>query len=126
LSDDTNGIIYRIAYTGSDSNRRGPGAPTNSEGVNIGVAGGPAPAPKGENDEGLIIDLVAAGAALDVSSSAFTAGGAIPQTFAAEGEDISPPLQWQPGPEGTVSYAVFMEDPDVTENPPFVHWQLYN
>lgn len=126
LSDDTNGIIYRVAYTGNNTNRWGPGAPTNSEGVHIGVVRAQAPAPKGENEAGLIIDLLTGATALDVASPAFGPGERIPTVFAAEGENISPPLQWQQGPEGTVSYAVFMEDPDAPENPPFVHWQIYN
>lgn len=126
LSDDTNGIIYRIAYTGNEVNRWGPGDPTNSAGLQIGVAGAYPPAPRGENEAGLIMDLLMGADSLEVSSPAFDAGESIPESYAAEAENISPPLQWQAGPKGTVSYAVFMEDPDVANNAPFVHWQLYN
>jgi Raf kinase inhibitor-like YbhB/YbcL family protein len=46
--------------------------------------------------------------------------------YAAEQQNISPPLEWAEGPQGTRSYVVMMEDPDVKQEPPFVHWTLYN
>ena len=35
-----------------------------------------------------------AGASFELTSSAFTAGGAIPSRHTCDGEDVSPPLTW--------------------------------
>lgn len=35
-------------------------------------------------------------------------------------------MSWSPGPEGTESYVVLMEDPDASEPKPFVHWIAYD
>src|SRR5690606_16610760 len=56
----------------------------------------------------------------------FAAGEMIPARFSADGEDISPPLQWTRGPKGTESYVLIMEDPDAPDPSPFVHWLLYD
>ena len=125
LSDDTNGVIYRIAYAGDGSTGDGP-AVTNEAGADVRMLGDvAAEAPEAEN--GLAIDLVEPSQGpIEVISTAFEDGAAIPDTYAAEGGNISPPLNWGEGPEGTRSYAVIMDDPDVTEAPPFTHWVLYD
>lgn len=60
----------------------------------------------------------------------FENGGNIPSKYTGEGENISPPLQWQNVPEGTRSFALVCHDPDapmVSESTyGFVHWVLYN
>lgn len=63
---------------------------------------------------------------LIITSPALTNGYPIPAIFSAEGENISPPLEWNRGPKNTRSYAIIMEDPDAPNNPPFVHWLVYN
>jgi len=68
---------------------------------------------------------------LKLTSSAFEDGGAIPQKYTGEGDDVSPPLSWTNTPEGTHSIAVICHDPDaplVSSNGTygFVHWVLYN
>ena len=68
---------------------------------------------------------------LCVSSTAFSAGGAIPRKHTGEGEDVSPALTWTDAPEGTRSFAIFCHDPDaplVTGRGDygFVHWVLCN
>jgi len=50
----------------------------------------------------------------------------IPQTYAASGKDISPKLSWSPGPVGTKSYVLLVEDPDGGGTTPIVHWLAYN
>ncbi|MGM8228340.1 YbhB/YbcL family Raf kinase inhibitor-like protein [Cellvibrio sp. ARAG 10.3] len=125
VADDTNGVIYRIAYTG----RKGKhfvGPPTNSWNTQVRVVNADSPAPDGDNSGGLTMDLVNAGASIPVESKAFMDGNPLPEKFSAVGENISPPLRWQAGPEGTQSYVVIMEDPDAPVNPPFIHWLLYN
>lgn len=62
---------------------------------------------------------------LELHSSAFKHRGTIPPRHACDGEDFSPPLSWEPPPEGTESLALIMDDPDA---PPgtWVHWVLYD
>lgn len=128
VSDDTNGIIYRIAYTGTSETTRRLGPPTNSAGANVRVVNATSPVPDDAHTANLASRLLSyvSGPALNVASPAFPEGAHIPVTYAAKGENISPPLKWSSGPAGTKSYAILMEDPDVRENPPFVHWVLYN
>ena len=126
LSDDTNGIVYRIAYTGAQTGRPAPTRPTNEGGANPGMTGEPSPTPPADTPDRLAAEIVEAPAALRVSSPAFGDGQPIPETFAAEGQNISPTLAWTAGPAGTRSYVVMMEDPDVGQDPPFVHWLLYD
>ena len=61
---------------------------------------------------------------LDVTSWAF-ALEEIPIEHTGNGKDISPPLEWSPGPEGTVCYAVIVDDPDGPRGS-WVHWVVYN
>jgi Raf kinase inhibitor-like YbhB/YbcL family protein len=46
-----------------------------------------------------------------LTSSAFSAGSAIPATYSCKGKDISPPLAWSQPPAGTASLALIMDDP---------------
>jgi phosphatidylethanolamine-binding protein (PEBP) family uncharacterized protein len=62
--------------------------------------------------------------ATEVSSSAFEPGGAIPQKYTGEGQNISPPLQWRGLPEGTRELALICDDPDAPRPTPFVHWMV--
>ena len=57
--------------------------------------------------------------ALDVTSSAFSDGGAIPGRHTCDGDDISPPLAWSGAPEGTAAYALIVDDPDARG---WIHW----
>ncbi len=62
---------------------------------------------------------------LTVTSESFAAGGEIPLAHSAYGDNRSPQLSWTPGPAGTVSYVVILEDPDLgPERPPYLHWIL--
>ncbi|PUA29121.1 MAG: hypothetical protein B0W54_00475 [Cellvibrio sp. 79] len=127
VADDTNGIIYRIAYTGTKKRTEPLGPPTNSFNVDVRITNADSPPPDDVHTQNLAMHLLnGAGVTLDISSPAFQAGAPIPPLFALEGENISPPLVWSKGPEGTKSYAIIMEDPDVAQNPPFVHWLLFN
>lgn len=127
VSDDTNGIIYRIAYTGTAKKTLPLGPPTNSFNVAVRMVNADTPLPEGPHTANLAIHLLNPGnSTLALSSPAFQNGAAISRLFALEGENISPSLSWSNGPAGTKSYAVIMEDPDVAQNPPFVHWLLYD
>ena len=61
---------------------------------------------------------------LDVTSWAFSLED-IPVEFTGDGQNISPPLQWTPGPDGTKTYALIMDDPDVPGGT-WVHWVAWN
>ena len=56
---------------------------------------------------------------LRLTSSAFTDGGMIPAKYTCDGENISPPLAWEPGPDGTAAWVLIVEDPDARM---WVHW----
>ena len=67
---------------------------------------------------------------MQLTSSAFSAGGAIPSKHTGEGVDVSPELSWTDAPEGTKSFAVICHDPDAPLVTPgrygYVHWVLYS
>jgi Raf kinase inhibitor-like YbhB/YbcL family protein len=68
--------------------------------------------------------------ALSLSSPDFAPNGAIPERFTCEGEDVSPALEWNDAPPGTVSLALVVDDPDAPDPAKpqrvWVHWVLYN
>lgn len=68
---------------------------------------------------------------MQLRSSAFQNGGAIPGRYTGEGEDVSPALSWSGAPTETKAYAVICHDPDAPLVAPngtygFTHWVLYN
>lgn len=67
---------------------------------------------------------------MQLTSSAFRAGGAIPTRHTGEGDDVSPALSWRGAPEAAKAFAVVCHDPDAPLVTPghygFVHWVLYN
>ncbi len=68
--------------------------------------------------------------ALVVYSSGFDHMGPIPVQYTGEGKNISPPLSWSDPPEGTVTFALIVDDPDAPDpahpTMTWVHWVLYN
>lgn len=62
---------------------------------------------------------------IQISSPAFANGATIPKKYTCEGEDVSPPLNWGPAPEGTKSFALISEDPDAPSGT-WVHWVIYD
>jgi Raf kinase inhibitor-like YbhB/YbcL family protein len=63
---------------------------------------------------------------ITVRSSAFGPEKPIPARFTAEGENISPPLHWTVGPEGTREFLLVVEDANSPGDPPAVHWIVYH
>ena len=55
--------------------------------------------------------------AFELTSEAFEDGGTIPVRYTCDGENVSPPLAWSGAPEGTKSFALFVEDPDAPRDP---------
>ncbi len=68
--------------------------------------------------------------ALQLSSPAFAPSQTIPAKYTCQGQDLSPPLEWQGVPPETKSLALIIDDPDAPDpNAPktiWVHWILYN
>lgn len=62
---------------------------------------------------------------IKITSSAFDENAMIPAKYTCDGEDISPPLEWDNVPEGTQSIAIIADDPDAPMGT-FVHWVLFN
>jgi Raf kinase inhibitor-like YbhB/YbcL family protein len=50
--------------------------------------------------------------------------------YTCEGEDVSPPLAWEGGPNGTKSLVLIIDDPDAPDPKApkmvWVHWVVYN
>jgi Raf kinase inhibitor-like YbhB/YbcL family protein len=60
-----------------------------------------------------------------MSSAAFAPGGDIPRQYTCDGDDLSPPLEWDAPPSGAQSLALIADDPDAP-NKTWVHWVLYD
>jgi len=60
-----------------------------------------------------------------VTSAAFKNEGDIPARYTCDGEELSPPLNVEDIPEGTVTLALIMEDPDAPGGT-FDHWIAWN
>jgi len=67
---------------------------------------------------------------LELTSSAFEKGGAIPSHYTCDGENINPPLTISGVPPGAASLVLIMDDPDVPKqlkpDGVFDHWVLFN
>ena len=118
VSDDSNGVIYRISHADS--------AAEDAPDAAISPAAAPSSQMATESSPELAVALLDAAAAIEVASEAFAANQPIPATYSEHGEGISPPLRWSEGPEGTGSFVLMLEDPDAAAPKPFVHWIMYN
>lgn len=118
MADDANGVIYRIAYTGSGqktSNQSAtPSKPMDdmaAKGVGLSIA-----VERPETD---------AKGSLKVSSSTFDNAAEIPKAQSEYADGVSPALRWK-AVKGAASYVIIMEDPDSKPIKPFVHWVAWN
>jgi para-nitrobenzyl esterase len=70
------------------------------------------------------------GATLSVTTPAFTDGGDIPFENTQYKGNVFPGLSWTPGPAGTKSYAIIMQDTDGmmrnSNGLPILHWTMGN
>ncbi len=62
---------------------------------------------------------------MELTSTSFKNGEFIPRKYTCDGNDISPPLNWDKVPEGTKSFAFISDDPDAPMGT-WVHWVFYN
>jgi Raf kinase inhibitor-like YbhB/YbcL family protein len=60
-----------------------------------------------------------------ITSSAFNEGETIPKKYTCDGQNISPPLKWEPGSAQTKSFALIADDPDAPMGT-WVHWVIFN
>lgn len=63
-------------------------------------------------------------ALLQLTSTDFSNGAAIPGKFTCDGTDVSPNLKWGAAPAATKSFALVLHDPDAPVD--FTHWLAYN
>ncbi len=63
--------------------------------------------------------------AMTITSTAFKEGGMIPAKYTCDGQDVSPPLQWQGVPGDTQGIALISDDPDASAGT-WVHWVMWN
>jgi Raf kinase inhibitor-like YbhB/YbcL family protein len=62
---------------------------------------------------------------LSLTSSAFHNGANIPRKYTRDGENLSPPLTWEPGPPETKGYVLIVDDADAPLGS-FDHWIVYD
>jgi Raf kinase inhibitor-like YbhB/YbcL family protein len=70
-------------------------------------------------------DAKGAKMAIEVTSSAFEDGDAIPARYTCDGLDVSPSLSWGSATDRTRSLALIADDPDAPAGT-FVHWVIYD
>ena len=116
LSDDANGVVYRIAYTGRDGAATAPRASAPAGPMETQANRG--------NGVALAYDRLQARGTLRVSSD-IRDGAALPPKHSEYHDGVSMPLEWTPVPDAK-SYVVIMEDPDSRPYRPFVHWTAWN
>ena len=100
-----------------------PGSNTLTVATLIALAGCGA-APDNQSQGGPIVDNATL-ATLDLTSTVFQNGQAIPAQYSCDGADQPPPLAWGEPPAGTKSFALVVDDPDAP-NSTFRHWGAYN
>jgi Raf kinase inhibitor-like YbhB/YbcL family protein len=103
VADDTNSIIYRIAY----NEKTMP------------------PIMAREDIASNLPETANAPKTIEVESSAFNAGGTMPDKFSAYFQGVSPELAWSNVPANAKSLVLMMEDPDASLKP-VTHWLVAN
>lgn len=63
---------------------------------------------------------------MNICSRSFRDNGEIPVKHTGFGDDLSPQLEITDIPEGTVSFAVILDDIDVPMKKEFTHWLIWN
>ncbi|MGB5289740.1 MAG: YbhB/YbcL family Raf kinase inhibitor-like protein [Ignavibacteriaceae bacterium] len=62
---------------------------------------------------------------IKLTSTAFKEGEFIPEKYTCDGENVSPPLEWNGIPAATKSIALICDDPDAPIGT-WVHWVIFN
>jgi len=118
MTDDGNGVIYRIARTGA-----GAAVPAKAPPSKQMIA---------QTSKGIGVPLAlarpetaSATARITLTSQTIPANGQIPSRHSEYADGVSPQLTWTAVPKAQ-SYAIIMEDPDAKPITPFVHWVAWN
>lgn len=120
VSDDANGVIYRISAKGA--------APSSAS---VPLDPAPASAMEQQVNKGNGVPLALARpetkarGSIKVTADGFQAGGPMDKRFSDYADGVSPALSWTPV-SGAKSYVVIVEDPDAKPITPFVHWVAWN
>lgn len=61
---------------------------------------------------------------MEITSEAFAQGERLPDTYAREHQDLSPPLKWSSVPEQAVTLALICDDPDAPIGT-WTHWLVW-
>jgi Raf kinase inhibitor-like YbhB/YbcL family protein len=76
-----------------------------------------------------VVNLLAADKArkdqMQLTSTAFAEGAAIPAKHTCDAKNVSPPLKWSGVPTGAKSLVLIVDDPDAPAGT-WVHWVLYD
>jgi Raf kinase inhibitor-like YbhB/YbcL family protein len=129
VGDDESGMIYRVSTDAKAADAGAKAAPTTQDQKQQVVAsGGETQMGKQGTPADLLKDILQPGdvAKIGVTSPSFGTDAAIPMRHAEKGEKLSPALAFDGVPDTAKSIAVLIEDPDVKENKPFVHWIIAN
>ncbi|MCD7111433.1 YbhB/YbcL family Raf kinase inhibitor-like protein [Rhizobium sp. DKSPLA3] len=114
VADDSNGVVYKVSYHGSEK-------ALSSEAAAIPNVVTDMPVSK------IAIDLVNATSTDGiVVKAAFEKDGPIPVQYTADGDNASPAIEWTKAPEGTKSFVLIADDPDAAKPKPFTHWLAYD
>jgi Raf kinase inhibitor-like YbhB/YbcL family protein len=62
---------------------------------------------------------------MTLRSAAFSHGKPIPLRHTADGQDLSPELEWSGVPAAAQELALIVDDPDAPTKEPWVHWIIY-
>ncbi|MDX3910150.1 MAG: YbhB/YbcL family Raf kinase inhibitor-like protein [Sphingobium sp.] len=119
LSDDANGVLYRITYDGAPAGVA-PYAPPAEPMMEQAGRGSNVPLALQRPETRTFTNT-----RLQVSATGFGHNGAIPREHSEYGLGISPALSWTAVPHAQ-SYAIIMEDPDAASPNPVVHWVAWN
>jgi len=103
VTDDTNNIIYRIAYNAKQM----------------------PPIMSRDNLSMMLAETASAKSTITVKSSAFADMGMIPDKFSDYFQGVSPELSWTGVPNNAKSLVLMMEDPDANVKP-VTHWIVAN
>ncbi|MBB5734876.1 Raf kinase inhibitor-like YbhB/YbcL family protein [Xanthomonas arboricola] len=122
VSDDANGVIYRISATGAPA-RAGAAAGQSIE--------APSASMQAQVNQGNGVPLALTRAETDsngtlaVTVPAFANGARMDKRFSDYADGVSPALSWK-AVANAKSYVVIVEDPDAKPITPFVHWVAWN
>lgn len=114
VSDDSNGVVYKVYYADGDAKRVAETATVPNVVKDMPASRIAIDLINGEDDQA--ISVVAA----------FENDGPIAVQYVADGDNASPPIEWSTVPQGTKSFVLIVDDPDAAKPKPFTHWLAYD